>query len=125
MTLTTLEEHILAYYLLKGAALSMDGRWWPPIELSSILEDKVRFAISSFDVTNRAAVDNAARALLEALIARQAFLNSQTKYGAMYQFQRPAYQSWLAEAQATNPIIAQALTAGPEFWQHAFATLKG
>src|ERR1700743_3797506 len=123
MTLTALEQHIVAYYLFKGAALNMDGRWWPPIELSSILEDKVRFAISRFDVPSRVCVDNAARALLEELIARQVFLTSETKYGPMYQFQSPAYQSWLAEAKASNPLIARAQTEPDEFWQHAFATL--
>ena len=126
MKLTELEQHILAYYLAKGAAeLNMDPRWWPPIELSSIIEDKVRFAVSRFDVTDRAVVDHASRALLDLLIARQAFSTSDSKYGPMYQFQRPAYQTCISEAQAANPIIAQAAAAGPEFWQRAFERLKG
>jgi hypothetical protein len=124
--LTALEEHILAYYLFNGAAdMNMVGRWWPPIELSSIVEDKVRFAVSRFDVATRAAVDNVARALLETLIALGAFSTSETSYGPMYQFQRPVYQAWLAEAQAANPILAQAAAGGTDFWQQTFAALKG
>ena len=126
MKLTALEEHILAYYIFKGAAaLNMDPRWWPPIELSSIVEDKIRFAVSRFDVTSRIAVDNAARALLETLIARGAFSTSESNYGPMYQFQRPAYQTWLTEAQASNAIIAQATAAGPDFWERTFEGLRG
>jgi hypothetical protein len=125
MKLSELEQHVLAYYLIKGAAdLNMDPRWWPPIELSSIIEDKVRFAVSRFDVTSRAAVDNAARSLLETLIAQKAFSTSQSDYGPMYQFQRPVFRTWLTEAQAANPIIARAASAGPDFWRQSFEKLK-
>ena len=124
--LTALEEHVLAYFLFKGAAeFNMDPRWWPPIELSSIIEDKVRFAVSRFDLDSRTTVDNAARALLAALIARGAFATAESNYGPMYQFQRPAYQAWLTEAQATNPTLARAAAAGPDFWKQTFEGLKG
>ena len=124
--LTALEEHVLAYFLFNGAAeFNMVQRWWPPIELSSIVEDKVRFAVSRFDVTSRNAIENVARVLLETLIARGAFATSETKYGPMYQFQPSAYRPWLAEAQTASPIIAQAEAAGPDFWKRTFESLKG
>jgi hypothetical protein len=124
--LTPLEDHILAYYLFNGAdALNMDPRWWPPIELSSIIEDKVRFAVSRFDVNSRVAVDNVARAFLETLIERGAFSTSESNYGPMYQFQRPAFRAWLTEAREANPIIARASMEGPDFWQRTFDSLKG
>ena len=124
--LTVLEEHVLAYFLFQGAPeFNMGPRWWPPIELSSIIEDKVRFAVSGFDVKSRVTVDNAARVLLETLIARKAFSTAESEYGPMYQFQRPAYQAWLTEAQAANPILAQAVAVGPDFWKEVFERLKG
>jgi hypothetical protein len=124
--LAPLEEHVLAYYLFNGAAeLNMVPRWWPPIELSSIVEDKIRFAVSRFDITNRVVIENVGRVLLETLIARDAFSTSQTDYGPMYQFQRPAYQAWLTGARAASPILAQAAAAGPDFWKQTFERLKG
>jgi hypothetical protein len=126
MNLTALEETVLAYYLCKDAAeLNMVGRWWPQIELSSIIEDKVRFAVSRFDAASGGAVDNAARALLEALIERQAFSTSEGKYGPMYQFQPSVYQDWLREAQANSALIAQARTGGPDFWRQTFDSFSG
>jgi hypothetical protein len=122
--LTELEELILAYYLAKGASgFHMDPRYWPPIELSSIVEDKLRFAVSRFDPNNRTAVDNAARAFLDLLIEQQAFSTNDSKYGPMYQFQPAVYRQCISDAHKANPIIAQAQISGPEFWQQAFERL--
>src|SRR5579862_6568277 len=116
MKLTELQEHVIAYYLLKGALdLNMDPRWWPPIELSSIIADKVRFAVSRFDLANRAAVDEASQEWLNFLIARGAFLIADSDYGPMYQFQRVAYQNCVAEARASSTTVARATaTSDPD-----------
>jgi hypothetical protein len=126
MELNALEQLIRSYYLAKGAAqFHMDPRYWPPLELSHIIEDKVRFAVSRFDLDNRAAVDNAAKAFLQVLIERQAFSTSESPYGPMYQFQPAVYRDYLNEAQNADPIIAQAQAAGSDFWQQQFEALKG
>jgi hypothetical protein len=127
MKLTELQEHVIAYYLLKGALdLNMDPRWWPPIELSSIIADKVRFAVSRFDLANRAAVDGASQEWLNFLIARGAFLTADSEYGPMYQFQKTAYQNCVAEARTSSATVARAgATAEPDFWRDAFARLEG
>ncbi|HEX4376146.1 MAG TPA: hypothetical protein VHZ99_03230 [Steroidobacteraceae bacterium] len=131
MKLTELQEHVIAYYLLKGALdLNMDPRWWPPIELFSIICDKVRFAVSRFDLANCAAIDDASREWLDFLIARGAFLKADSEYGPMYQYQRAAYQGCVAEARAANAVVARAEAAPTaasalEFWQDAFARLGG
>jgi hypothetical protein len=126
MELTELEQHILAYYLVRGASdFYMDPRYWPPLELSHIVEDKVRFAVRWFEIGNAAAVDNAARAFLASMIEQRAFTTSDSRFGPMYQFQHTVYQTCVAEARASNPIIAQAAATGQDFWQQRFASLKG
>ncbi len=127
MKLTELQEHVIAYYLLKGALdLNMDPRWWPPIELSSIISDKVRFSVSRFDLANRAAVDEASQEWLNFLIERGAFLKADSEYGPMYQFQKAVYQGCVARARTASPAVARAAaTAEPDFWRAAFARLEG
>ncbi len=126
MNLTELQEHVVAYYLLKGALdLNMDPRWWPPIELSSIISDKVRFAVSRFDLANRLAVDEASQEWLNFLIARGAFLKADSEYGPMYQFQKTVYQDCVAEARKSSATFAlAAATSEPDFWRDAFARLE-
>ena len=124
MALSPLEQHILAYFIAGEAdEFRMDPRWWPALELSQIVEHKVRFAASIVDVTDRVSCANAARALLDMLIARGAFTTSESEYGPMYQFQRDVYRAYIAELRASDPIIAQARADGDDYWRNAFADL--
>lgn len=122
--MTELDQHILAYFIAKNAdEFQMDPRWWPSIELGSIMEDKVRFGVSRFWLVGRPPVEAAARNLLETLIARGAFAKKDGEYGSMYQFQRAPYREWLTEARANNPIVKQMATADEDEWEATFDRL--
>lgn len=122
--MTELDQHILAYFIAKDAGeFRMDPRWWPSIELSSIMEDKVRFAVSRFWLVGRPPVEAAARVLLDTLIEHGGFATKDGEYGPMYQFQREPYRAWLEQARGANPIIAQAEAAGGDYWDEAFDRL--
>lgn len=124
MQLSELDEHILAYFIAKNAGeLQMDPRWWPSIELSSIVEDKVRFAVSRFWLVGRPPVEAAARVLLDTLVARGAFAKKDGEYGPMFQFQRDPYRAWLAEAREINPIVTHMADADEDAWEETFDRL--
>jgi hypothetical protein len=126
MSLSELEEHVLAYYLENGAAdLNMVGRFWPRGELVLVIEDKVQLATRKFGVRANLAGPKVARALLEILIERGAFSTVKGDHGStMHQYQKDAYRTCIGELQASNPIIAKARAAGPGWWDEAFAALQ-
>ena len=91
MSLSALEEHVLAFYLANGAeALKMDPRFWPYGELVLIVEDKIQFATRSFGFKVGRAGPNAARAFLDLMIERGGFSTARNDYGStMHQYQAP------------------------------------
>ena len=123
MDLSELEQHVLAYYLANGAEnFTMVPRWWPYGELVLVIEDKVRVAVRKFGVKANMASAKVARALLDLLIEREAFTTKQSDLGsAMHQFQPDGYRAVINELQQGSPLFQQAQSAGPDFWQDAFA----
>ena len=127
MSLTELEQHVLAYYVATDAAqFSAAPRFYPHGELTLIFADKVQVAARKFGRPVHSKSKAAATALVDKLIEAGAYSTKQNEFGgSMHQFQEPAYKAFLATERDSNPIIQQAKAAGPEYWEQAFARLAG
>jgi hypothetical protein len=127
MSLTELERHVYAYYVATDAAqFSAAPRFYPYGELTLIFADKVQVATRKFGRMVHSKSNTVAAALVDKLIEAGAYSTRQNEFGgSMHQFQELAYKAFLRQERETDPIIQQATSAGPEFWDRAFARLTG
>jgi hypothetical protein len=125
MSLTELEHHVYAYYVATDAAqFSAAPRFYPYGELTLIFADKVQVATRKFGRQVHSKSKTAATALIDKLIEAGAYSSKQNEFGgSMHQFQEPAYKAFLKAQQENDPIIVQAKTEGPGYWDQAFARL--
>lgn len=125
MSLTDLEQHVLAYYAATAApSFTMAGRFYPYGELVLIVEDKVQVATRKFGAKVTARAKPAATAFLDLMIEKGAFSTQQNKFGGtMHQFQGDIFRQAVADFVASDPVIQKAEAQGPEFWEQAFASL--
>jgi hypothetical protein len=127
MSLSDLEQHVLAYYL-EGAAddLNLAGRFYPHAELVLIVGDKIEVATRRFGRKVRSQTRAPATAFVDRMIADGAFSTKQNDFGGtMHQFQAPAYKQALRAWQADDPILREAQGGGEGFWPDRFAALAG
>ena len=126
MSLSDLEQHVLAYYVATGAnELSLAPRRYPHGELVLIVGDKIEVACRPFGRKVRAASKAAAAAFVERMIGEGAFTTQANDFGGtMHQFQPGAYKQAVASWQAGDPLIQQA-AADEGFWRDRFAALTG
>ena len=127
MSLTQLEQLVLAHYLANGAQdLSIAPRFYPHGELILIVEDKINLGARRFGVKAGMACKNPAREFVDTMVEREAFSSVKNDFGGtMHQFRPDSYRRALGELQQTDPIVAKAREQGPEFWPQAFAQATG
>ncbi len=126
MTLTPLQQHVLAYYLANSAKdFNMSGRWFPYGELELILADKVKVDVRPFGKAAQDAARPVAVAYLDHMIASGGFASKDQKFGGqMHQYDSDGFPAALAALQAGDGVLAQAKNGGADFWQGAFAALS-
>ena len=126
MSLSTLESHVLAYYLAHSAKdFSMTGRWFPHSELDFIFADKISVDVRAFGKEAQEAAKPVATYYLDHMIANGGFENKAQKFGGtMHQYEADGFRAALAAMQAADAILAQAADGGPDFWQTAFAAIN-
>jgi hypothetical protein len=127
MSLSDLEQHVLAYWLASDApAFSMAPRFYPYGELTLIVNDKIQVATRKFGSKVNAATKPAANAFIDALIEKGGLSSQKGKFGGtMHQYQADTYPRVVAEMAAADPIVQQAKSGGAEFWEAKFAELGG
>ena len=121
-----LEHHVLAYYVANFAKeFTMVPRAWPHGELLLIIEDKINVAARPFGAKAMAASTNAARELLHLLVEKGGFSRIEGPFNSiMHKYQPVAYRNCIDEIQNTNPLIIQARSAGPEFWNTSIQSVS-
>ncbi|HEX7874907.1 MAG TPA: hypothetical protein VF475_18490 [Sphingobium sp.] len=125
MSLTDLESHVLAFYLV-GAAdeLNIAGRFFPRNAIIDSVEDKMKIATRKFGRKVGAAARPGATQFVDMLIAKEAFSTKEDKFGGvMHQFQNDRYRELLAEAKAADPLVAKAPTTDDAYWEETFTGL--
>jgi hypothetical protein len=124
MTLTPLQQHVLAYYLAHSAKdFNMSGRWFPYGELELILADKVKVDVRTFGKAAQDSAQAAAKFYLDHMIAAGGFSSKAQKFGGtMHQYDADAFRAALDGLKAADPVLARAEGAGADFWQSAFAS---
>jgi hypothetical protein len=125
VSLSDLEQHVLAYYVATAAKeLSIAPRWYPHGELILIVGDKIEVGLRPFGRKVRAASKAAAAAFVDRMIAEGAFTTQKNDFGGtMHQFQPASYKQAVANWQSSDPLIGQAADDGS--WQSRFAALTG
>ena len=125
MSLSPLEQTVLAYYAATQAStLAPAPRWYPYGELILIVEDKVAVAVRKFGFKAKACAKASGTAFLDAMIAKGAWTTTQNDFGgAMHQFQPDVYKAALEEFNAADPIVQKAADGGDTFWAETFAEL--
>ena len=125
MSLSPLEQTVLAYYAATQAStLAPAPRWYPYGELILIVEDKVAVAARKFGFRVKACAKASGTAFLDAMIAKGAWTTKQNDFGgAMHQFQPDVYKTALEEFNAADPIVQKAADGGDTFWAETFAEL--
>ncbi|EJL23224.1 hypothetical protein [Novosphingobium sp. AP12] len=123
--MTDLIDHMLAYYIAGPASdLSVAPRFYPYGELQLIFDDKVSVAVRKFGMKVRKHSKEAGKAFIDLMIEKGAWSTKEGEYGgSMHQFQADRFREVIREEQKTNPIIVQANTQGPEYWDKAFGNL--
>jgi hypothetical protein len=123
--LTSLQSHVLAYFLSHGGRdFSMVGRWWPHAELALVMGDKIRIAVRPFGKAAQGAAATVAEALSEHMLACGGFSTKPQKFGGtMHQFQPAAFRAALDAIEAESVVLKLAATGGATFWEQAFAAL--
>jgi hypothetical protein len=118
-------DHMIAYYVAGPANdLNIAPRWYPHGELVLIVEDKFATATRKFGPKVKSQSKVAAKAFLEAMIAKGVWETKANDFGGqMHQFQTDTFRSTIAEQQANDPVIAKARAEGPDYWAKAFAEL--
>jgi hypothetical protein len=118
-------DHMIAYYVAGPANdVNVAPRWYPYGELTLILDDKFSIALRRFGPKVRGKSKLAATRFLDAMIEKGVWETKQNDFGgSMHQFQSDKFRAAIAEQQASDPIIAQAKAAGPDYWDKAFAEL--
>ncbi len=127
MSLSELEQHILAYYVGDAAdQLDIAGRFYPYSELVFVIGDKIEVATRPFGRKVRSQNKGPATALLDRMIEQGAFSTTRNDFGGtMHQFQPAAYKQALGEWRGSDPILQQARAGGDRFWKDRFAALAG
>lgn len=127
MSLTELEQHAYAYYVAGDAAqFSAAPRFYPHGELTLVLADKITVATRKFGFKVTGKAKAVANELLDDLIAAGAYSSKTNDFGGtMHQFQPEPYKAFLKDKRDSDPIIAKAKDAGPEFWEQTFTALTG
>ena len=127
MSLSELEQHVLAYYVANGAKeFAMVGRFFPYGELKLVIADKIQVATRKFGRKATMVTPTVAAAFLDLMIERGAFSTKTNEFGGtMHQFQAKEYQELLKDRQASDPIIQKAQAGGADYWQESFAELTG
>ena len=127
MSLSDLENHVLAYYLGHSAKeFSMTGRWFPYSELEFIFADKIKVDVRQFGKPAQDATKAVATWYLDYLIANGGFENKSQKFGGtMHQYEGEGFKAALAALQADNAVYQQAASGGDDFWTNAFAAVSG
>ena len=125
MSLSPLEQHVLAYWSSGQAVeLNIATRWYPYSEMILVLEDKIAVATRKFGFKVRGCSKAAATVFLDAMIAKGAWETKANEFGGnMHQFQLGAYTRALAEMNAADPIVAAAAAGDETFWADTFAKL--
>lgn len=125
MSLSELEENVLAYFLA-GAANDFNAatRWYPYGELLLSIDDKFQMAVRKFGIKARSCSKRAASAFLDHMIEKGGWEAKANEYGGtMHRFDLDAFRKELKDMQASNPIVQEAQGAGPDFWTERFAAL--
>ena len=127
MSLSELEQHVLAYWLAGDApAFTMAPRFYPYGELTLILNDKIQVATRKFGTKVTAHTKPAANAFIDALIERGGLSAQKGKFGGtMHQYQADAYPRVVAEMAGGDAIVQQAKAGGAGFWEQRLGELGG
>ena len=124
MSLTPLQEHVLAYYTSgHGKELTITTRWYPHAELIMIIDDKIGVAVRKFGRKVARESKAAATELVDTMIAKGGWSTQKNDFGGtMHQFQMDVFPKLLAEFNASSPIV-QAAAADENYWADKFAEL--
>lgn len=125
MSLTPLEQTVLAYFL-GGAAndINIAERWFPKSDLLLILEDKFQVAVRKFGFKAKSATKAASTHFVEHMIAKGGWATKENDYGGtMHQWQRDAFRAELKALQSADPIVQEAAQGGESYWTDKFAAL--
>ena len=123
--MTDLEKMIFSYYVAKHAAdFTMADRFYPYGELTLIWEDKVSVAVRKFGSKVKSKAKGAATALLDRLIAEEAYSTKQNDFGgSMHNFKPERFRQVIAEINAHDPLILAAQGDEGDYWANRFAEL--
>jgi hypothetical protein len=123
LKLSELQQYIFAHYVATGARdINMTPRFWPYTELVEIIEDKIMLGVRKFGITSSVTCRPVASAFLDLLIEQQGFSTVTGALGEkMHRFQPESFRPSIDQLIATNPIILEAESVGPDFWRVAFA----
>ena len=82
MSLSDLEQHVLADYLaVQANDLNIATRWYPYGKLALILKDKFSIAVRKFGIKARGRAKPVVKAFLEHLIEKGVWATKQNEFG--------------------------------------------
>lgn len=125
MSLSNLEQHVLAYFVSEYAAeFTITDRFYPHGELVLVWADKISVATRKFGRKLGARAKPVATELLDMMIEKGGYSSKTNDFGGtMHAFKPDEYQRIIREMKESDPIILKAKAAGPEFWANTFEQL--
>jgi hypothetical protein len=126
MSLSNLEQHLYAYFLVIDAPkTTVDGRFYRREEFIGVFKDRIRFGTAGAGKFSADVCEHIATDLVDRLIATGGLTTARDKLtvGELHQFEPAAYKQTIQALTEQNEIIAAAKGQGEAFWQKAFAEL--
>ena len=124
MTTSQLDQQVLGYFLLNGAAsVNIDGRFRRREEFMQTFEDAVFYSTQKYSGAVAGRHSELCAKLVQQLIDSNCLAASHDKWsGTSYQFDAARYRTFIKDQIDANAVCQQALKQGPQFWDEVFGT---
>jgi hypothetical protein len=117
-----LDDHVLCYFLLNGAAsVNIDGRFRRREEFIQTFEDAVFYSVLKFQGVVAGRHPDLCAKFVQQLIDANCLAASHDKWsGTSYQFDAARYRAFIKDQIQGHAVCRQALEQGPQFWDEVF-----
>ena len=126
MALTQLEEHLVAYYLLRDAKrVFVNDRYCPRKDIVKIYKDSIRISVGHLDKNLDYNLDNVAVEIVNRLVEAGGIKVTQDKYtGESLQFNILDYKKSVQKLIDADPLLETQESFDPDYWQATISSLQ-